>query len=192
VAAPGSIISSGNWYNPNNEDEVVETYDIPGSEAKETWAGQSGSSQASPTVAGIVALWLQAKPDLTPDDVLTVIKNTSHAIEPIPNNHSGAGVIDAYAGLCNILDVANAIPALSKNQPEHVTFRLVGNVLYADGVDDGTPVTVYSLSGTVLQNTTVQHGCISLNGLVGAGTVPARSGVYAIQLGKLGSTLIRL
>ena len=192
VSAPGSIISSGNWYNPRNEDEVVETYDIPGSEAKETWAGQSGSSQASPTVAGIVALWLQAKPDLTPDDVLTVIKNTSHAIEPIPNNHSGAGVIDAYAGLCNILGVANAIPALSKNQPEHVTFRLVGNLLYADGADDGTPVTVYSLSGTVLQNTTVQHGCISLNGLVRAGTVPARSGVYAIQLGKLGSTLIRL
>ena len=192
VVAPGSIISSGNWYNPNNEHEVVETYDIAGSDAKETWTGQSGSSQASPTVAGIVALWLQAKPDLTPDDVLTVIKNTSHAIEPIPNNHSGAGVIDAYAGLCNILGVANAIPALSKNQPEHVTFRLVGNLLYADGADDGTPVTVYSLSGTVLQNTTVQHGCISLNGLVGAGTVPARSGVYAIQLGKLGSTLIRL
>jgi hypothetical protein len=88
--------------------------------------------------------------------------------------------------------VANAIPSLSKNQPEHVTFRLAGNVLYADGADDGTPVTVYSLSGTVLQNTTVQQGRISLNGLVGAGTVPARSGVYAIQLGKLGSTLIRL
>lgn len=182
--APGSIISSGNWYNPNNEEEVVETYDIEGSDAKETWTGQSGSSQASPTVAGIVALWLQAKPDLTPDDVLSVIKNTSHAIEPIPNNHSGAGIIDAYAGLCSILGLSTAIPSLSKNQPEHVTFRLAGNVLYADGAEEGTPVTVYSLSGTVLQNTTVQQGRISLSGL--------NKGVYAIQLGKLGSTLIRL
>ena len=171
---------------------MVETYDIEGSDAKETWACQSGSSQASPTVAGIVALWLQAKPDLTPDEVFNVIKNTSHAIEPIPNNHSGAGIIDAYAGLCRILGLESAIPSLRKNQPEHVTFRLAGDVLYADGADDGTPVTVYSLSGTVLQNTTVQQGRIRLNGLVGAGTVPARSGVYAIQLGKLGSTLIRL
>ena len=184
VSAPGSIISSGNWYNPNNEEEVVETYDIEGSDAKETWTGQSGSSQASPTVAGIVALWLQAKPDLTPDDVLSVIKNTSHAIEPIPNNHSGAGIIDAYAGLCSILGLSTAIPSLSKNQPEHVTFRLAGNVLYVDGAEEGTPVTVYSLSGTVLQNTTVQQGRISLSGL--------NKGVYAIQLGKLGSTLIRL
>ena len=192
VSAPGSIISSGNWYNPNNKDEAVETYDIEGSDAKETWACQSGSSQASPTVAGIVALWLQAKPDLTPDEVFNVIKNTSHAIEPIPNNHSGAGIIDAYAGLCNILGLTANIPSLSKNQPEHVTFRLAGNVLYADGAEEGTLVTVYSLSGTVLQHTTVQQGRISLNGLVGAGTVPARSGVYVIQLGKLGSTLIRL
>ena len=183
VSAPGSIISSGNWYNPKNKDEVVESYDIAGSEAKETWTGQSGSSQASPTVAGIVALWLQAKPDLTPDDVLTVIKNTSHAIEPIPNNHSGAGIIDAYAGLCSILGLPTAIPSLSKNQPEHVTFRLVGDVLYADGADDGTPVTVYTLSGTVLQNTTVQQGRISLS--------DRKKGVYAIQLGTLGSTLIR-
>jgi hypothetical protein len=184
VSAPGTIISSGNWYNPNNKIEVIETYDIAGSDAKETWVGEFGSSQASPTVAGIVALWLQAKPDLTPDDVLTVIKNTSHAIEPIPNNHSGAGIIDAYAGLCKILGLATAIPTLSKNQPAHVTFRLAGDMLYADGADDGTPVTVYSLSGTVLQNTTVRQGGIRLSGI--------RQGVYAVQLGKLGSTLIRL
>jgi len=183
VSAPGSIISSGNCYNPYNDKEVIEKYDIAGSDAKETWVGQFGSSQASPTVAGIVALWLQAKPNLTPDDVLTVIKSTSNAIEPIPNNHSGAGVIDAYAGLCKILGLSTAIPTLSKNQPAHVTFRLVGDVLYADGADDGTPVTVYSLSGTVLQTTTVRQGCISLGGI--------RQGVYAVQLGKLGSTLIR-
>ena len=56
-------------------------------------------------------------------------------------------------------------------------------MLYADGADDGTPVTVYSLSGTVLQNTTVQQGRISLS--------DRKKGVYAIQLGTLGSTLIR-
>ena len=54
---------------------------------------------------------------------------------------------------------------------------------HPDGAPDGTPVTVYSLSGTVLQNTTVQQGRISLNCI--------HQGVYAIQVGTLGSTLIR-
>ena len=184
VSAPGSILSAGNWYCPENEEEKTkETYDIPGKEYKETWVGQNGSSQASPTVAGIVALWLQAKPDLTPDDVLGIIRETSKAIETIPNNHSGAGIINAYAGLCKILGLPTAIPTLSKNQPEGVTFRLAGDVLYADGAEDGCPVTVYSLSGAVLQKTTVQQGCISLHGF--------QKGVYAIQLGTQGSTLVR-
>ena len=59
----------------------------------------------------------------------------------------------------------------------------MGDVLYADGADEGTPVTVYSLSGTVRLKTTIQQGSIALNGL--------QSGVYAIQLGSSGSTLIR-
>ena len=184
VSAPGSIVSAGNWYSPENASEVVESYDIPGSEAKETWVGQFGTSQASPAVAGIIALWLQAKPDLTPDDVLKVIRATSKAIEPIPNNHSGAGIIDAYAGLCNILGLPTAIPTLSKQQPAGITFRLVGQVLYADGAAEGTPVTVYNLSGAVLQQTFVQNGAVRLEGLPAA--------VYAVQLGTLGSTLIRI
>ena len=96
---------------------------------------------------------------------------------------AGHGKINAYKGILEVLGLPTAIPSLSKNQPAAVTFRLVGDVLYADGADDGTPVTVYSLSGTVLQRTTVQQGSITLPGL--------QRGVYAVQLGQLGSTLIR-
>lgn len=147
----------------------------------------TGTSMAAPHVAGVVALWLQANPKLTQSQVKDIIKNTSHQREDKyteKNNFYGWGEIDAYAGILEALGLPTAIPTLSKNQPERVTFRLVGDVLYADGADDGTPVTVYSLSGTVLQNTTVQQGRISLSG--------RNKGVYAIQLGTLGSTLIRL
>ena len=37
----------------------------------------SGTSMSSPAVAGTIALWLQARPDLTPEDVMGVIRRTS-------------------------------------------------------------------------------------------------------------------
>lgn len=115
VTAPGSIISSGNWYYEENAKETVgPSYDIPGIDAKETWVGMSGTSMASPVVTGIVALWLQAKADLTPDDVLAIIKKTSQPIKDpkgkdYPANQQGNGLINAYAGLCEILNLPTAI-----------------------------------------------------------------------------------
>ena len=126
VTAPGSIISSGNWYYEENGKEVIESYDIPGSDVKETWVGMSGTSMASPAVAGIVALWLQAKPDLTPNDVLAIIKKTSQSIKDpnnkdYPENQQGNGMINAYAGLCEILKLPTAISnvAVSRQQDDN-------------------------------------------------------------------------
>ena len=122
----------------------------------------------------------------TTDEVKDIIRKTSYQPEDKyteKNNIYGWGQIDAYAGILEALALPAAIPSLSKSQPEGITFRLVGDMLYADGADDGTPVTVYSLSGTVLQKATVLQGCIALNGL--------EHGVYAVQFGTSGSTLIR-
>jgi hypothetical protein len=68
--------------------------------------------------------------------------------------------------------------------PAGVTFRVENGMLNADGAEDGTSVTLYNLSGTIVRQATLQGGSISLAGL--------QRGVYAVQLGKLGSTLIRL
>jgi subtilisin family serine protease len=149
----------------------------------------SGTSMATPITAGIIALWLQAKPDLTPEDIMGVIERTSHQPEPEfsgedKNIYYGWGEIDAYAGLLDILKVTDNIPELSHHQPAGIKFRLDGHTLCVDGATDGTPVTVYDLSGSPVHRATIADGRVQLPDL--------RTGVYAVQLGQIGSTLIRL
>ena len=118
VVAPGSAILSA--YNSNDE-----TYFDYGQEIRSNkrsyisdmvqlfdrynfYGVMNGTSMASPNVTGIIALWLQAKPDLTYNDVRALIKETScndqYTTNPelIPTHdlrQAGAGKIDALAGL---------------------------------------------------------------------------------------------
>ena len=72
----------------------------------------SGTSMATPMVAGIVALWMQAAAEcgkkLTLDEVKTIIKETAIRDEWAtigPNaSHFGNGKIDALAGIAYILN----------------------------------------------------------------------------------------
>ena len=154
-----------------------------------SYAFMSGTSMATPAAAGIVALWLQAAADmgktLSNDDIKDIIKNTSDNDEftEMSANRFGAGKMNAYKGLLYVLDINTSIPTLSKEQPRNVNIRVSGDIVFTDGAKDGTEVTVYNLQGVAVRQTVVQGGAFSLEGL--------QKGVYAVQLGKLGSTLIR-
>ena len=158
------------------------------------YIAESGTSMASPVVAGIIALWLQAKPDLTPAQVIEVISRTAtHPVDTMayPNNQYGYGQIDAYEGLLEVLELPVKIPELSRNQPQGVQFRLVNHILYAV-FEDGNPVRmdfrVYSVDGRMML---AQSGKDQVN------LTRLPTGVYAVQLitdskNTTGSTLIRL
>lgn len=198
VVAPGHNVLSclNSFYRVNHNDQT--TYDAvtPKTAYASKAYGQnyamwtmSGTSMASPVAAGVVALWLQAKPDLTPEDILGVIERTSHQPEPDfsgtdKNPYYGWGEIDAYAGLLDILGIPSAIPELSRHQPAGVTFRLNGRTLVIDGAADGTPLTVYDLSGRPVFQSVTTGAAVQLPALA--------AGVYAVQLGQSGSTLIRM
>ena len=100
-------------------------------------------------------------------------------------NTSGEPVtIGAYAANIKKFDSNGALVESSKEKVgRYVSFRLVDGTLFADGVPDGTPVSLYNLQGICVSKTTVQDGAVSVAGLA--------KGVYAVQLGRLGSTLIR-
>ena len=186
VSTPGSmIIAAANHfdsaYDPASSGDVV---------AKDSngfaWAAMSGTSMATPTAAGIIALWLEAKPTLTYQEIRETIAATSTTDEYTEEDpiHYGCGKMNAYKGLLHVLGIPTNIPELSQHQPKDITFRMKGGQLFINGAEDGTPIRIYTTDGRLVASTHLLNGSVSL---------PAGSpaGVYAVQIGTLGSTLVR-
>ena len=107
VCAPGVAIVSA--INPAGLDPLEE----PNQKESMKWKGcpydsQNGTSMAAPHVAGIIALWLQAKPGLTFEQIKDALKNACEnddftAKTPI---RWGYGKINAQKGLNYILNLS--------------------------------------------------------------------------------------
>lgn len=183
IVSARSKLYAGNtalWTNNNKYVIARNTYD---GEEREVMA-QSGTSMATPVMAGIVALWLQAKPDLTREDIIATLSRTAKVLDnrlAYPNYIYGYGEADAYAGLLDILGLPTAIPALSQKL---VGVTLQGHTLHIEGISSPTDVKVYNLNGQILFSTQTADGQVELPQLPAA--------VYAVQVGTDRSTLIRL
>ena len=188
VTAPGdNIISSySSFYieaNPDANDinSDVEHFDYQG--RTYAWNANTGTSMATPVVAGVIALWLEAKPDLTPQEVIDALSHTSRHPDSsltYPNNQYGYGEIDAYSGLLHILG-ASRIEGVSHHQPQslHITFSN-GQLQLTCDTPPAAPlhVSIYSLSGTLLHESALPS---SLNSYL----IPLtsyRSGLYIVQV----------
>ena len=201
VMAPGNnIISSySSFYmetHPDNNDLTwdVEHFDFNG--RTYAWNSNSGTSMACPAVAGAIALWLQARPDLTPAEVMDVLSHTArHYDESMtwPNNEYGNGEIDVYRGLLYILGV-DGIPAISHQHTKARVFSSDRQLRVVLQELSTTPlrVSIYNMSGHLVKATALEKGQTDYT--VSLDSLPA--GVYAVQLSGSptvsGSTLIRL
>jgi subtilisin family serine protease len=67
----------------------------------------SGTSFATPHVAGVVALMLEANPVLTPDEVVTILRQTATPM-PYAERVVGAGYVDAHNAVRRALNLAAA------------------------------------------------------------------------------------
>jgi serine protease AprX len=63
------------------------------------YTSMSGTSMATPHAAGIVALLLEAKPELSPDEIKQVFQDTATNMPGYETWEVGAGYINAYAAL---------------------------------------------------------------------------------------------
>ena len=190
VAAPGyNIISarsklySGNTEGWNDDNKLVVARGTYNNEEREVLM-LSGTSMASPVMTGVVALWLQAKPTLTHDEIIATLSRTCkkpQANLDYPNYGYGYGEVDAYAGLLDILGVTTAIPTLSQKL---MGVTLQGRTLRIEGITEPTTVNIYTLNGRKVFSTQTYDGIVNLPDLPAA--------VYAVQCGTLGSSLIRM
>lgn len=118
VCAPGfPVVSSINtyyaesgWGLGSDSSDYPKGTPIATGDDRYYWDYESGTSMSSPFVAGTIALWLDADPTLTYDDVLGIIQETSTCDEFVANASNptvwGAGKINAYEGILSVLNKA--------------------------------------------------------------------------------------
>lgn len=201
VVAPGSnIISAMSSYymeaHPDGLSSLTGRFDAGG--RTYGWCAETGTSMSTPAVAGIIALWLEACPTLSPEDVLGVLARTCRPVGGIsqyPDTRCGYGRIDAYAGLLDVLGLT-AIDGLSTAPPAALRLGLDRQRLIltlAGEARQALRVAVYSISGRRVATHTLAPGRsryeVDLTGLP--------QGVYAVQVSgpsadETGSVLVRL
>ena len=141
---------------------------------------------SSPFVAGVMALWLQADPTLTIDEVKEILKATAKQDEftAAAPHRFGYGKIDALAGIRYILGTGGVADVKVDND------ILVNEVsrgcyeIFAAGAQQVSAV-LYSLNGAMAASVTANGDTASL------GTDGIASGVYVLRASAGGNTVTR-
>ena len=194
VCAPGeTVISSSNSY------YVVygglENKDLQGSFFEEDrpnyWHVERGTSMSSPALAGAIALWLEANPNLTVKEAQEIIEKTAVKDASVLGFKGdpvkwGAGKFDAYAGLKEVIRrVTSGIPDINVK-----TDRLVVSTLGEKnfnvflGGAENMDVAIYNMQGQVVmkENAVGDEITVDASGL--------NNGVYILKVNGIHSQKI--
>ena len=195
VAAPGhNVASAVSQYGgfDKNAYEIVSI--INNGSKKYYYEVMSGTSMASPTVTGIVALWLEANPELTYEQVKYIIQETAKldnftGTKDKWNNERGFGKIDAYAGLKKALELAENTGINDQlNTETPITLQKEANqfrILFNND-ESYANIALYNASGMEVsskQLTEVRRGNETVVSTAG---LPA--GVYVVRITTTAST----
>lgn len=182
VCAPGQVIISSRNTHMSTVGNYVYYYPLEYSYkdmAKKTtyyWTSCAGTSQASPHMAGIAALWRQADPSLSYTDIQRIARET--AVYPaLTSDGWGYGKVDAMAGIKAIVG-SSGVETVTANATEPISASLRPGgewTIYAPG-QDLISAEIYTLQGTLTRHISSDDDMLEIN----ASSLP--SGVYILKV----------
>jgi hypothetical protein len=161
ICAPGAaIISSTNSYYLNNTEVDPSQLQAKCSGEKRDyyWQAAAGTSMACPLVAGSLALWLEADPTLTFNEVVDIIQKTGLKDDEVNKGDAdpvqwGAGKFDAYAGLKEVINRTSGVANIDADQTNRLMLKdLGGNVYNVFLGGEALTVNVYSTNGSLVKS----------------------------------------
>ena len=182
ITAPGLTIASAvnsfdNSYasGGGNYSNSVYQYNAPINSRDYFYAEMSGTSMATPVVAGIVALMLDAEPNLTPQQIKDILSNTAitdnFTTETPDSSRWGAGKINAYAAVKKAL-VSN-IKNIVKHKEINIFPNPTNNILNFS-LQGYKTIIIKNIFGNTCEKITTDKNNISLK--------KYKSGVYFISI----------
>lgn len=157
ITGPGhGVRSSYSYYylnsNPSANEYVAAQLD--GTRRNYSWLQMSGTSMSSPFVAGVCALWLQADPTLTVDDIKNVMKETADNDEftAVSPERWGYGKINALAGIKKILGSSGIAGVVTEGADMIVTPAAGSVEVFAAGAAQ-VRVELYTVGGALAAQT---------------------------------------
>ena len=143
------------------------------------YTNMDGTSQATPCVAGIVALMLQKNPELTSTEICRILEETSVKLTPTKSNTTGVGRVDALAAV-------NAVEAYDGINEQNIEAKVFPNpssgsfTILCEGLKR---VSVYSIDGRLVKTFEVNETECRLDGL--------ERGFYLVRMETVKGIVIR-
>ncbi|MBD5290575.1 MAG: S8 family serine peptidase [Bacteroides sp.] len=149
-----------------------------GNEEPYRWIPYHGTSMSAPYVAGFIATWLQASPDLNSETIREIIETSNRHDYPNPADpHHGKGWFDPKAGLEQILAriTVGLIPDTDDSGPRMSVSGTTVEICQPSGIE--SEMHVYDMSGRRIMARKITTVMESVE-------IPFGAGTYLLQLSE--------